>query len=81
LATGSVAADELITAAATDNERAEAYYYAGRAALRTGDTDQAVRAFEQCVHLERDIPEMNFAKALLRQLRIASPVATTNATP
>jgi len=55
--------DDLLAAAATDDERAEACYYIGCKALLDGDQDAARAAFEKCLALERDgILETAFAR-------------------
>jgi serine/threonine protein kinase/lipoprotein NlpI len=66
---GRLAADELLAAAATADERAEAYYYIGRQALLDGRPDAAREAFTQCVALDRpEVLENDFAQVLLKQL-------------
>ena len=69
---GKLTPDELLAAAATDDERAEAYYYIGRQALLDGDPAAARAAFEKCVTLDRDgVVESDFARALLTRLNQA----------
>jgi lipoprotein NlpI len=69
LFTHRLSAKELLAAAATDDERAEAYYYIGRQALLDGRPDDAKEAFAKCVILDRgNILETDFARVLLKQL-------------
>lgn len=59
--------DALIKAVATENERAEAYYYIACHAALSGDTDGTRRALERCVSLNRmDVLETDFARARLQ---------------
>ncbi len=68
--TGEVTREELLAAAATDDERAEAHYYIGRKALLDARPDEAKDAFTKCVALDRnDVMETDFARALLEQLK------------
>jgi serine/threonine protein kinase/lipoprotein NlpI len=66
---GELTADDLLAAAATDDERAEAYFYIGRQALLDGKPDAAREAFTKCVALQRsEVLETDFARALLKQV-------------
>ncbi len=65
---GSITADELLAAAVTDDQRAEAHYYIGRKALLDDHPDEAKDAFTKCVALDRnDVLETDFARAYLQQ--------------
>ena len=65
---GETSPDELLAAAVTDDERAEAYYYIARKALLDGKPDEAKDAFEKCVALDRNtVLETDFARALLQR--------------
>ena len=69
LFTGQITGDQLLVAAATDDERAEAHYYIGVDSLLDGKTDDAIESLRKCVALNRPaIIESNFARARLRQL-------------
>ena len=69
LMSGDTTADELLALAATDDERAEAYYYIGCKALIDGKNDVAAKAFQSCVYLKRTgILETDFARARLERL-------------
>ena len=77
---GEVTREELLDAAVTDDERAEAYYYIARKALIDNRPNDAKDAFEQCVALERNaVMETDFARALLRQLEDTDGVAAAAA--
>ncbi len=73
---GEMESAELLTAAATDDERAEAYYYIGMYALLNDEEDAAVEALQKCVALNRPaILETDFARARLKQLEEAAAPA------
>ena len=66
---GESSSDVLLSAATIPDEEAEAWYYLGRTALRDGRRAEALRAFEQCVALDRrSLLESEFARALMRTL-------------
>jgi tetratricopeptide (TPR) repeat protein len=66
---GELSEEELLAAAATDNQRAEAHYYIGRKAMLDNDRDAARASFEQCLAVNRvDLIESGLARALLRRL-------------
>lgn len=78
LFTGSLSAEKLLAAAATDDERAEAHYYIGRKALLDDRADEAEAALAKCVALDRnDVLETDFARALLAQLNATGPPSPT----
>lgn len=59
----------LLEAAATADERAEALFYIGAAAMGDGDTDIGRERLEECVALRRErIIETGFATMLLRSI-------------
>jgi serine/threonine protein kinase/predicted Zn-dependent protease len=70
---GTLTAADLLAGAATDDERAEAHFYIGRQALLNGDCPAARAAFEQCLALDRDVVETDFARALLNPLQESAP--------
>ena len=73
---GEMDSAELLTAAATDDERAEACYYIGMHALLKDEEDTAVDALQNCVALSRPaILETTFARARLVQLEGKQPAA------
>ncbi len=79
---GKLTGHELLASAATDDERAEAYYYIGRKALLDGRLDDARQAFTSCVELDRDqVTETDFARALLSQLGDSGDVEVTRTSP
>ena len=69
LFTGNLNYEDLLEAAATDDECAEAYYYIGQKALLENRRDDAKNALNQCIELNRhNILETNFARARLKGL-------------
>ena len=67
---GDASPEEVLEAAATDDQRAEAYYYLGRKALLDGRTSAAQQAFAKCTAMNQpDILETDFARALLKQVK------------
>ncbi|MGD8453214.1 MAG: tetratricopeptide repeat protein [Phycisphaerae bacterium] len=72
LLAGDLMPEGFLAAVATEEERAEAYYYVGRRALLNGDQAAAHTAFEACLALNRDgVTEVDFARALLDRLRLS----------
>ena len=66
---GELTPNNLLAAAATDDERAEAYYYIGRKELLDAKQTAAHAAFEQCLSLNREgVLETDFTRALLARL-------------
>ncbi len=61
--------EQLLEAAATDGERAEAYYYVARKAMLDGEHhhDKVIDALAKCVALDREhsLLESYFAQVLL----------------
>jgi len=77
-----LSSDELLAAATNDEERAEALYYSGRDALLNGNTASAKQALEDCVALHRyDLPETEFAQALLHKLTKVSSTEGVGSAP
>lgn len=75
---------DLLAAAVTDDERAEAHYYIARKALLKGQLDSAKKAFVRCVGLDpNEVMETDFACACLRQLeeRSRSALEAADAIP
>ena len=69
--------EQLLSAAANDDERAEALYYIGMHASLAGDRDGAIDAWEKCLAMNRSrILEADFARARLRLLQDVPPDAT-----
>ena len=69
LLTGTLSPEELLAAAVTKDESAEAYYYIGRLALLDDRPDDAKAAFQNGISLNRNgILETDFARAVLKQL-------------
>ena len=74
LLNGRTEATDVLAAATTDNQRAEAHYYIGCKAMIDGDRDAAAQAFESCVDLKRaSILETDFARARLERLSNDTP--------
>ena len=66
---GAVEASQALDAASSPQLRAIAQYYIGAKALVTGDREQAISRFEQCVSTNAiDLPEYDLANLHLRQL-------------
>lgn len=66
---GVISGEQLLAAAATEDERCEAHYYIATHALVNGETAGAVEALRTCKAMNRPaILETKFARARLKQL-------------
>ncbi len=73
---GEITPEELLSGAASHDERAEALYYIGMHALLAGDRPGAMNYWEKCLAMKRwRILETDFAHSRLRLLQDVPPGA------